>query len=109
MNRHDREMIDSKCDDLWNTIFHDLDSEYGGDIAGRMAQAAVNGFRAAMEREFETDQGARILPNGMTVRAFILESVQINQRGLKWGVDYFPHREHGADGPCQCNTTGARC
>ena len=53
LSRQDREMIDGKCVDLWNTVFHDLDAEYGGDISGRMAQAAVNGFRAAMEKEFE--------------------------------------------------------
>ena len=55
LRRADREMIEDKCNDLWNTVFHDLDAEYGGDIAGRMAQAAVDGFRKALEAEFEVE------------------------------------------------------
>lgn len=47
----DREEIDALAEDLYNTVFHALDVDYGGNISGRVATAAEKAFKKAMEKE----------------------------------------------------------
>ena len=51
----DREEIDSLAKDLWNTVFHALDVDYGGEISGKIATATEKAFKKAMEKELAVE------------------------------------------------------
>lgn len=53
LTRGDREKIDDLKNQLWNFTFNLLDAEFGGEIAGAIAQQGADALEARLTAELE--------------------------------------------------------
>jgi hypothetical protein len=51
LDREDLDEIESLAQDVWNTVFHALDADHGGDVAGKVATAVERAFRESMRKQ----------------------------------------------------------